>query len=61
MWKFATHTFGRSADEIGQATIEYAIATAGAVLAAYVVIQTFGEWLAGYIYDVIALICLPVP
>lgn len=61
MWKSATHILGWKADAAGQATIEYAIATAGAVLAAYVVIQTFGEWLAGYIYDVIALICLPVP
>ena len=61
MWKFTTHCFHRVACPRGQATTEYAISTAIAVVAAYGVLQTFGRWLAWYAYDVTALLCLPIP
>ena len=61
MWKFTTHLARLAADEIGQSTTEYAIATGGAVIAAYFVLITFHRWLSWYYYDVAALISLPVP
>lgn len=61
VWKFATHLARVSTEEIGQATTEYAIATAGAVLAAYFVLITFQRWLSWFYYDAAALISLPIP
>ena len=51
MWKFATHIVRRAADQAGQSTTEYAIATGAAVLAAYYVLIVFQRWLAWYYYD----------
>ena len=61
MWKFATHLTRRLGDRAGQSTAEYVIATAGAVLASYFVLEVFGQWLAIWYYDATAVICLPIP
>jgi len=61
MWKSATRASQRFLGRSGQATAEYVIATAGAVLAAYIVLQTFEQWLAWFYYDATAVISLPIP
>lgn len=61
MWKSPTRVCGRFLGRTGQAMVEYAIATAITVFAAYVVLQVFHNWLAWFYYDATAIICLPIP
>jgi len=61
MWKFTTRAVRLVADQAGQSTSEYAIATGGAVIAAIAVLEIFQEWLAFYFYDAAALVSLPIP